>query len=99
MFMAAAAKILKARESELKGTVVLLFQPAEEGGAGGKFMVEEGALEGVLGVHGIHVMPIYPSGIITSIVSTEHSLRKKLDTRLDISSTSDPWWSWDVRKP
>lgn len=65
----AAAKILKSREAELPGTVVLLFQPAEEGGAGGKFMVEEGALDGVSGIHGIHVMPIYPSGVITSIVS------------------------------
>lgn len=39
-----AAKMLKAREGELKGTVKLLFQPAEEGGAGGKLMVEEGKL-------------------------------------------------------
>lgn len=69
MLCCAAAKILKAHESELPGTVVLLFQPAEEGGAGGKFMVEEGALEGVIGVHGVHVMPIYPSGVITSIAS------------------------------
>ena len=53
MLCCAAAKILKAHESELPGTVVLLFQPAEEGGAGGKFMVEEGALKGVIGVHGV----------------------------------------------
>ena len=37
-----AAKLLKKREGELKGSVRLLFQPAEEGGAGGKLMVEEG---------------------------------------------------------
>ena len=48
--------------------MVLLFQPAEEGGAGGKRFVEEGALEGVLGVHGIHVWPGIPAGIITSRV-------------------------------
>lgn len=29
-----AAKLLKAHEAELKGTVLLVFQPAEEGGAG-----------------------------------------------------------------
>ena len=29
-----AAKLLKERESELGGTVLLVFQPAEEGGAG-----------------------------------------------------------------
>ena len=32
----AAAALLKAREADLGGTVLLLFQPAEEGGAGGK---------------------------------------------------------------
>lgn len=36
------AKLLKKRESELKGTVKLIFQPAEEGGAGGERMVKEG---------------------------------------------------------
>lgn len=29
-----AAKLLKAREGDLAGTVLLVFQPAEEGGAG-----------------------------------------------------------------
>ena len=65
----AAAKVLKARESKLPGTVLLLFQPAEEGGAGGKFMVDEGIMEGVLGVHGIHVWPHLPSGTISTRVS------------------------------
>lgn len=37
-----AAKLLKKHEAELKGTVKLLFQPAEEGGAGGDLMVQEG---------------------------------------------------------
>lgn len=36
------AKLLKKRESQLKGTVKLIFQPAEEGGAGGERMVKEG---------------------------------------------------------
>ena len=36
------AKMLKKREAELKGTVKLIFQPAEEGGAGGERMVQEG---------------------------------------------------------
>lgn len=48
---------------------MLVFQPAEEGGAGAKFMLEEGALKGVEAIHGIHVMPMYKSGIITSKVS------------------------------
>ena len=35
----AAAMRLKAREAELLGTVVPLFQPAEEGGAGCNMIV------------------------------------------------------------
>ena len=37
------AKLLKGMEKDFKGTVKLFFQPAEEGGAGGKRFVEEGA--------------------------------------------------------
>ena len=37
-----AAKLLKQHEQELQGSVKLLFQPAEEGGAGGKRLVTEG---------------------------------------------------------
>ena len=38
-----AARILKQHETQLKGSVRLIFQPAEEGGAGGELMVQEGA--------------------------------------------------------
>lgn len=40
-----AAKMLKERESELKGTVKLMFQPAEEIGAGALAMIRGGLLE------------------------------------------------------
>lgn len=40
-----AAKILKQHESELKGTVKFLFQPAEELLSGAKSMIKAGALE------------------------------------------------------
>lgn len=61
-----AAKLLKARESSLGGTVKLLFQPAEEGGAGGDRMCKEGALEGpnVQRIFGLHVWPFLPTGAI-----------------------------------
>jgi amidohydrolase len=57
-----AATILKnlADQGQLPGTVRLLFQPSEEGQdeegkSGGMRMVEEGALEGVDAVFGLHV--------------------------------------------
>lgn len=61
-----AARLLKGMEGQLKGTVRLLFQPAEEGGAGGELMVKEGALEGVKATFGMHVWPSLPSGTVAS---------------------------------
>ena len=40
-----AARILKAHENQLTGTVKLMFQPGEETGAGARLMVEAGVLE------------------------------------------------------
>ena len=40
-----AAAILKEMEDSINGTVRIMFQPAEEGGAGAKRMREEGILE------------------------------------------------------
>ena len=59
-----AAKLLKEVADELPGTVRLIFQPAEEGGAGAKRMREEGVLKGVSRVFGLHVWPALPSGSI-----------------------------------
>lgn len=61
-----AARILKQRESEINGSVKLIFQPAEEGGAGGQRMRDEGALEGVQRIFGLHVWPQLPTGAIGS---------------------------------
>ena len=40
-----AAHLLSARRAQLPGTVIFMFQPAEEGGGGAKFMIEEGVLD------------------------------------------------------
>lgn len=61
-----AAKILKSREHLLKGTVILLFQPAEEKGNGAKQMIADGALEDVEAIFAVHVSHQNPSGIICS---------------------------------
>src|SRR5438105_505702 len=58
----AVADILSKRRAELPGNVKFIFQPAEEtiGGAGP--MVKEGAMEGVDGVIGLHLISDYPVG-------------------------------------
>jgi IAA-amino acid hydrolase len=63
-----AARLLKQRESDLPGTVKFLFQPAEEGGAGGLRMRDEGALTNpdVQRIFGLHVWPLTNTGGIAS---------------------------------
>ena len=53
---------LAGARDRLKGRVRFLFQPAEEGGAGARKMAEEGALEGVDRVFGVHNWPVFPVG-------------------------------------
>lgn len=62
-----AAKLLKKNETNLKGTVKLLFQPAEELLVGGEVMVEAGVLENpkVDVACGFHVMPTMKAGVYT----------------------------------
>ena len=58
-----AAKYL-AETRNFDGTVVLLFQPAEEGGAGAKAMVDDGIMErfNIQEVYGMHNFPNVPVG-------------------------------------
>ena len=58
-----AAKYL-AETRQFAGSVAVVFQPAEEGGAGGKAMVEDGMMErfGISRVFGMHNMPGLPVG-------------------------------------
>jgi hippurate hydrolase len=58
-----AAKYL-AETRNFDGTAVLIFQPAEEGGAGGRAMLEDGLMErfGIEEVYGMHNMPGTPPG-------------------------------------
>ena len=60
-----AAKYL-AETRNFDGTAVLIFQPAEEGGAGGKAMVEAGVMDrfGIQEVYGVHNMPGQAAGSI-----------------------------------
>ena len=61
-----AARILKALEAELPGRVRFIFQPSEESPhrSGAKAMIEEGVLEGVDAISGLHVWGTIPAGVI-----------------------------------
>lgn len=61
-----AAKALKHVQDQIAGTVVFLFQPAEELGPGGaKPMVEAGALNGIDAVFALHISSALDSGHLT----------------------------------
>ncbi|XP_076932076.1 IAA-amino acid hydrolase ILR1-like 4 [Bidens hawaiensis] len=61
-----AAKILKNHTFSRYGTVVLVFQPAEEGGGGAKVVVDSGSLENVKAIFGLHVSPQQPLGQVST---------------------------------
>ncbi|KPA78937.1 putative N-acyl-L-amino acid amidohydrolase [Leptomonas pyrrhocoris] len=62
-----AAQLLLEDAARIKGTVRLLFQPAEEASPGGaKMMVAKGCMEGVSMVFGEHIfpLPMLPTGTV-----------------------------------
>ncbi|MEE3335932.1 MAG: M20 family metallopeptidase [Candidatus Latescibacterota bacterium] len=57
-----AVRVLSAIRDELAGPVRFVFQPAEEGGGGGGRMCDEGVLDGVKAIFGLHGWPYLPQG-------------------------------------
>ena len=62
MLLGAAQYLAETRNFD--GTVVVIFQPAEEGGGGGREMCEDGMMErwGIQEVYGMHNWPGMPTG-------------------------------------
>ena len=64
-----AARLLRRRRAQLRGRVVLMFQPGEEGHGGAKLMLDEGLLERhgpVDRAFAIHAIANLPSGLVTT---------------------------------
>ncbi len=61
-----AATLIARRHGELAGTVVLCFQPAEEGHGGAKAMLDDGLFErfGIERAYGLHLASALPTGIV-----------------------------------
>ena len=66
-----AARLLVAHRAEVAGSVVLMFQPGEEGDHGARVMIDEGVLDAagdrVAAAYGLHVMSsVLPAGLVTT---------------------------------
>lgn len=59
-----AAKLLNGMREHMKGTVRLIFQPAEESASGARAIIGQGAAEGVDAFFAIHVQPQMPAGTV-----------------------------------
>jgi amidohydrolase len=73
--LAGAARLLSARQDELAGNVIFMFQPGEEGPGGGRIMVEEGVLdvagERPVAAYALHVASgLLPLGLLASRAGT-----------------------------
>ncbi|KAH9608839.1 hypothetical protein KSS87_004217 [Heliosperma pusillum] len=60
-----AARVLQKHRDRIQGTVVLLFQPAEEGHGGAKKVMDEGVLENVEAIFALHVNSMLPVGQVS----------------------------------
>jgi amidohydrolase len=69
--LAGAARLLCARQADLAGNVIFMFQPGEEGPGGGRIMVEEGVLDAAgerpVAAYALHVASgLLPFGLCAS---------------------------------
>ncbi len=80
-----AARLIAERKAELAGTVVLCFQPAEEGKGGAKAMVDEGMLErfDVERAYGLHLFSQLDTGILGFREGPFYASSDSIEIRID----------------
>jgi len=80
-----AARLIAERAGELAGTIVLCFQPAEEGKGGAKAMVDEGMLErfGVERAFGLHLFSQLETGVLGFREGPFYASSDSLEIRID----------------
>ncbi|KAL1206569.1 IAA-amino acid hydrolase ILR1-like 3 [Cardamine amara subsp. amara] len=83
-----AAKLLSKRQHKLNGTVRLLFQPAEEGGAGAFHMIKEGALGESEAIFGMHVHSDIATGEVATISGPAMAATSKFSVRMSGESSA-----------
>ena len=59
-----AAKVLANKKSKLKGCIKFIFQPAEEGLGGARYMIKDNVLDEVDEIYGAHLWNYQPMGTI-----------------------------------
>jgi hippurate hydrolase len=68
--LAGAARLLSARQADLAGNVIFMFQPGEEGAGGAEQMIAEGVLDAAgkrpVAAFGLHVVSSQLAGVCTS---------------------------------
>ncbi len=104
MLLGAARHLAETRA--FSGTAVVIFQPAEEGGGGGREMVEDGLMErfGIDEVYGLHNMPGRPVGAFairpgpalaaSDVFDIRRRARSCSRSRPSRRARSTPWPPW-----
>ncbi len=97
--MVGTARVLAklAAAGELPNPVTMIFQPAEEGGAGGKRMVEDGALDGskigkpVRRIYGLHGWPGVPRGTVSTRKGSLFAASDRFEIVVEGSAAHAAW--------
>lgn len=77
----AATKALNNVKEHIPGTIRLIFQPAEEIAEGAKKMIEQGAIDGIDNVFGIHIWSQGPAGKVSCQVGPSFAAADILKVR------------------